>query len=142
MTEQRARRDAYRHLAPIQTRWMDNDIYAHVNNVVYYSYFDTVVNGYLVENGVLDIQNGETIGLVVETSCKYFAPVAFPDKLEGALRVAHIGNSSVQYELAIFKEGAQDAVAEGRFAHVYVDRETRKPVPLPAPLRQALEALT
>ena len=141
MTDSRTKRSGYKYLKPIQTRWMDNDIYAHVNNVVYYSYFDTIVNGYLVEKGALDIQDGETIGLVVETNCKYFAPVAFPDELEGGLRVAHIGNSSVRYELAIFQGGTQEAVAEGYFAHVYVNKETRRPAPLPDAFRQALEAL-
>lgn len=141
MTESRAKRSEYKYLKPIQTRWMDNDIYAHVNNVVYYSYFDTVVNGYLVDKGVLDIENGATIGLVVETNCKYFAPVAFPDDLEGALRVAHIGNSSVRYELAIFKQGEEEAVAEGHFVHVYVNKETRRPAPLPDAFREALETL-
>ena len=141
MAAERSTRADYRHLAPIQTRWADNDVYGHVNNVVYYSYFDTVVNGYLVEAGALDIHDGEVIGLVVETGCKYFAPAAFPDRLEGGLRVAHIGNSSVRYELAIFVEGVDEAVAEGRFTHVYVNRENRRPTPLPPRLRAALEAL-
>lgn len=137
----RPARTDYERIVPIQTRWADNDIYGHVNNVVYYSYFDTVVNGCLVEAGALDIHDGEVIGLVVETGCKYFAPAAFPDRLEGGLRVAHIGNSSVRYELAIFVEGVDEAVAEGRFTHVYVNRESRRPTPLPPPLRAALEAL-
>ena len=137
----RPARADYKRIAPIQTRWADNDVYGHVNNVVYYSYFDTVVNGYLVEAGALDIHDGEVIGLVVETGCKYFAPLAFPDRLEGGLRVAHIGNSSVRYELAIFAEGVEEAVAEGRFTHVYVNRESRRPTPLPPRLRAALEPL-
>ena len=136
-----ATRADYRHLAPIQTRWMDNDVYGHVNNVVYYSYFDTVVNGYLVAEGALDIHGGQTIGLVVETQCKYFAPIEFPQKLEGALRVARIGNSSVRYEIGIFREDAVEAVAEGHFIHVYVDRATRRPAPLPDALRRALEKI-
>lgn len=141
MAAERSTRADYKHVAPIQTRWADNDIYGHVNNVVYYSYFDTVVNGYLVEAGALDIHEGEVIGLVVETGCKYFAPIAFPGRLEGGLRVVHIGNSSVRYELAIFAEGMEEAVAEGRFTHVYVNRETRRPTPLPDGFRKALEAV-
>lgn len=140
MSERSTRTD-YKHLAIIQTRWADNDIYGHVNNVVYYSYFDTVVNGYLVEKGVLDMHDGEVIGLVVETGCRYFAPIAFPDQLEGGLRVIHVGNSSVRYELAIFAQGVDEAVAEGHFTHVYVNRKTRRPTPLPIKLREALEAI-
>ncbi|MCB2113542.1 MAG: acyl-CoA thioesterase [Parvularculaceae bacterium] len=131
----------YRHFTPLQTRWADNDIYGHVNNVAYYGYFDTVVNGYLIGAGALDIHDGAVIGLVVETGCEYFSPLEYPQKLEGALRVAHIGNSSVRYELAIFREGDESAAAQGRFVHVYVDRKTRRPVPLPAALRSALEKI-
>jgi acyl-CoA thioester hydrolase len=131
----------YRYVTPIQTRWMDNDVYAHVNNVVYYSFFDTVVNGYLVAQNALDIEKSDVIGLVVETQCRYFKPIAFPDTLDGALRVAKIGNSSVRYELAIFKEREDAPAAEGHFVHVYVDRKSRRPAALPAPLRQALEKL-
>jgi acyl-CoA thioester hydrolase len=134
-------RSRYKHFLPLQTRWADNDIYGHVNNVAYYGYFDTIVNGYLIAAGALDIHGGAVIGLVVETGCKYFSALAFPDKLEGALRVAKIGNSSVRYEIAIFKEGAESPAAEGHFIHVYVDRETRKPTPLPDALRQALEKI-
>ena len=141
MPESPTVRANFNHVAEIQTRWMDNDIYGHVNNVVYYSFFDTVVNDYLIAEGALDIHEGDVIGLVVETSCRYFAPIAFPDKLEGALRVAHLGNSSVRYELAIFKSGEETAVAEGHFVHVYVDRATRRPTPLPAPFRAALQKL-
>lgn len=138
---QRSTRADYKHVIPIQTRWADNDIYGHVNNVAYYGYFDTIVNEYLIVSGGLDIHNGAVIGLVVETACKYFSPIAFPDKLDGALRVAHIGNSSVHYELAIFKTGADDAVAEGHFVHVYVDRATGHPSSLPEDFRKALRAL-
>ena len=134
-------RDDYRHFAPIQTRWMDNDVYAHVNNVVYYSYFDTVVNGYLVNECALDIHASDTIGLVVETGCSFFAPAAFPDALEGGLRVARIGNSSVRYEIGIFRQGETAPVAEGHFVHVYVDRETRRPAPLTGALRSALQKI-
>ncbi len=131
----------FRRFTPIQTRWMDNDVYAHVNNVVYYSFFDTIVNGYLVSEGALDIGASDVIGLVVETQCRYFAPVSFPESLEGGLRVARIGNSSVKYQLAIFKEDATEPAAEGHFVHVYVDRATRRPASLPAPLRAALEKI-
>ncbi|MBY8975001.1 acyl-CoA thioesterase [Rhodobacteraceae bacterium NNCM2] len=126
---------------PIQTRWADNDIYGHVNNVQYYAYFDTAVNGYLVEAGALDIENGEVIGLVVATNCDYFASVAFPDRLDAGIRVSRIGTSSVTYEIGIFVEGAETAAAAGRFTHVYVDRTSRRPVALPVSYREALAAL-
>jgi len=132
----------YKHFLPLQTRWADNDIYGHVNNVAYYGYFDTVVNDYLINAGALDIHEGEIIGLVVETGCKYFAPLEFPQKLEGALRVAHIGNSSVRYELAIFKDNEDTPAAGGHFVHVYVDRKTRRPMPLPAAFRSALDKIS
>jgi acyl-CoA thioester hydrolase len=136
-----ASRDGYRHFLPITTRWMDNDVYGHVNNVVYYSYFDTVVNEYLIRAGVLDIEHGETIGLVVETQCSYFAPLVFPERVEAGLRVARMGASSVRYEVGLFKEGEQHAAAQGHFVHVYVDRSTRRPAALPEPLRAALAPL-
>ena len=141
MAEPTRGRDYYPHIAPIQTRWADNDIYGHVNNVAYYGYFDTIVNSYLVERGLLNIHTGDIIGLVVETGCQYFAPLAFPDALEGALRVAHLGTSSVKYELGIFKKGEDSAAAEGHFVHVYVDRETRRPVQLQGAFRSALSEL-
>ncbi len=131
----------YRHFQPITTRWHDNDIYGHVNNVVYYSYFDSAVNAYLIERGGLDIHDGEVVGFVVSSSCDYFASIAFPDLLEVGLRVGKLGNSSVQYELAIFKAGEAQACAAGRFVHVFVDRASNRPTPIPAGLRQALEAL-
>ena len=137
----RGTRAAYKHFLPLQTRWADNDIYGHVNNVAYYGYFDTIVNEYLIGAGALDIHGGAVIGLVVETGCKYFAPLEFPQKLEGALRVAKIGTSSVRYELAIFKAGEEAPAAEGHFVHVYVDRETRRPAPLPAAFRAELEKI-
>ncbi len=121
---------------------MDNDVYGHVNNVVFYSWFDTVVNGFLVEQGFLDWHEGEAVGLVVETTCRYHAPVAFPEPIVAGLRVAHIGNSSVRYEIGIFTEGDDDAAADGHFIHVYVDRETRRPVPVPEALRAVLLPLT
>lgn len=137
-----ASRDRYGHFLPIPTRWMDNDVYGHVNNVVYYSYFDTVVNAYLIRTGVLDFEHGETIGLVVETQCNYFSPLAFPDVVEAGLRVARIGASSVRYEVGLFRQGEQRAAAQGHFVHVYVDRATRRPVSaLPEPLRTALVPL-
>ncbi len=132
----------YPHVTALQTRWADNDVYGHVNNVAYYGFFDTIVNTYLIETGALDIHGGAVIGLVVETGCRYFAPLEFPQRLNGALRVAHIGSSSVRYELAIFKEGEDTPAAEGHFVHVYVDRESRRPTPLPAAFRNALEKLT
>jgi len=141
MTERSSRAD-YKHFLPVQTRWMDNDVYGHVNNVAYYSYFDTIVNDYLIAAGALDIHGGGVIGLVVETGCKYFAPIEFPQRLEGALRVMRIGNSSVRYELAIFKEGEAEPAAEGHFTHVYVDRETRRPTSLPDEFRKALEKIS
>ena len=131
-------RVAYRHFLPVATRWMDNDAYGHVNNVVYYAYFDTVVNAYLIAAGVLDIANSPVIGLVVETGCKYFSAVAFPDEIDAGLRVAKLGNSSVRYEIALFRRGNDVAVAQGYFVHVYVERTSRRPVPLPGPLRKAL----
>ncbi|MEE9102634.1 MULTISPECIES: thioesterase family protein [Pseudomonas] len=133
--------EAYAYAQPIPTRWMDNDVYGHVNNVVYYSYFDTVVNSYLIRHGVLDYLAGDTIGLVIETQCNYFASLSFPDTVNAALRVASIGNSSVRYEIGLFRNDERTCAAKGHFVHVYVDRETRRPVPLPAALRQVLEGL-
>ncbi|MEY2843684.1 MAG: hypothetical protein RI920_1721 [Pseudomonadota bacterium] len=134
-------RSAYARFATISTRWMDNDIYGHVNNVVYYSYFDTAVNQYLIEAGVLDIHGGEVIGLVIETHCNFFASLEFPRPVHAGIRVAHIGKSSVRYEIGLFDDGAETTAASGHFVHVYVDRETRRPVPLSAPLVEALKAL-
>jgi acyl-CoA thioester hydrolase len=134
-------RSAYRAFRTISTRWMDNDAYGHVNNVVYYSWFDTVVNAHLIEQGVLDIHHGETIGLVIETQCNYFASVAFPQTVEAGLRVARIGQSSVRYEVGLFVQGEPLTAAKGHFIHVYVDRANRRPTPLPAPLKAVLESL-
>ncbi len=134
-------RATYGHFQMITTRWMDNDVYQHVNNVVYYSYFDTVVNQYLIEKGALDIANGTVVGLVVETQCRYFSPIAFPSKVHAGLRVAHLGRSSVRYEVGLFRDDETLAAAQGHFVHVYVDRATNKPQALPAPLRAALEPL-
>lgn len=134
-------RSAYKVFRSISTRWMDNDVYGHVNNVVYYSWFDTAVNAYLIEQGALDIHQGETIGLVIETQCNYFAPLAFPQTVEAGIRVAKLGKSSVRYEVGLFAQGADLAAAQGHFIHVYVDRKNRRPVPLPEKLRTVLETL-
>ena len=134
-------RSAYRHFTSLSTRWMDNDAYGHVNNVVYYSLFDTAVNRYLVEAGALDIHAGAVIGLVVETHCNYFAPIAFPQMVDAGLRVAQVGSSSVRYEIGLLAAGEPLCAARGHFVHVYVDRETRRPAALPAVLIQALEGL-
>ena len=134
-------RAAYRHFQRIPTRWIDNDVYGHVNNVVYYSYFDTVVNQYLIEEGVLDIEHSTVIGLVVETQCRYFASISFPDVVHAGLRIARLGNSSVRYEIGLFRNDDEGASAQGHFVHVYVDRPTRRSTPLPQPMRAALERL-
>jgi|SRR5690606_5474185 len=126
---------------PISTRWMDNDVYGHVNNVTYYSYFDTAVNLYLIEEGGLDIRNSPVIGYVVNSSCNYRRGIAYPDRLEAGLRVDRLGNSSVQYGVGIFREGEAEICAHGQFVHVFVDRATEKPVPIPAKLRAALERI-
>jgi acyl-CoA thioester hydrolase len=141
MTEAPATRAAYPHLLALPTRWMDNDVYGHVNNVVYYSYFDTVINRYLVDEGGLDIARGETIGLCVESHCRYLRPLAFPDALEAGLRVLHLGRSSVRYGIGIFAHGADEPAAEGWFVHVFVDRASRKSTPMPERIRGALERL-
>ena len=134
-------RDRYPHLTALDTRWMDNDAYGHVNNVVYYSLFDTAVNRWLVAHGALDIAASEAIGLVVETGCRYFRPVSFPDRVTAGLRVAHLGRTSVRYEIAIFRNDDLQAAAAGHFVHVYVDRTTRKPTPVPEHVRRALAGL-
>lgn len=134
-------RSAYKAWRAITTRWMDNDVYGHANNVVYYSWFDTAVNAHLIERGVLDIHAGTTIGLVIETQCNYFAPLAFPQSVDAGIRVARLGTSSVRYEVGLFAAGEPMTAAKGHFVHVYVDRASRRPVPLPAPLRAALQEL-
>ena len=134
-------RAAYRHFRAISTRWMDNDQYGHVNNVVYYSYFDTVVNQYLIEQGVLDIERSGVIGLVVETQCNYFSPLTFPDTVQAGLRVANLGSSSVRYEVGLFRNDDPLASAQGHFVHVYVDRSSRRPTILPDGFRTALQPL-
>ncbi len=135
-------RASYRAFRTLGTRWMDNDVYGHVNNVVYYSFFDTAVNAWLIEAGALDLERSPVIGLVVETGCHYFAPLSFPQPVEAGLRVAHVGRSSVRYEVGLFAAGAPQCAAAGHFVHVYVDRATRRPVAaLPAALLAALEPL-
>ncbi len=135
-------RSAYRVFRPISTRWLDNDIYGHVNNTVYYSWFDTAINGLLIDSGALNIHGGAVIGLVVETQCNYFAPLAFPGDVVAGIRVVHIGSSSVRYEIAIFPDNPDAfCAARGHFVHVYVDRLERKPAALPSPLIRLLETL-
>ncbi len=133
--------DRYRHFVPITTRWMDNDIYGHVNNVAYYSYFDTAANHYLIHEGGLDIVKGPVIGLVVESRCVYQGPLAYPDPVRAGLRVQRLGKTSVTYGIGIFKGDDAQASAFGHFVHVFVDREKRKPVAIPEPLRAALAKL-
>jgi acyl-CoA thioester hydrolase len=134
-------RSAYRHFRAVPTRWMDNDIYGHVNNVQYYSFFDTVVNGYLIERGVLDPHGGAVIGLVVETKCNFFESLSFPESIDAGLRVARIGASSVWYEIGLFRSGSDRTSAQGHFIHVYVARATRRPVNLPDDFRRTLGSL-
>jgi len=134
-------RGSYRVFRDIPTRWMDNDMYGHVNNVVYYSWFDTAVNALLIERGALDIHAGSTVGFVVETQCNYFAPLAFPQTVEAGIRIAHAGRSSVRYEVGLFARGAETAAAQGHFVHVYVDRATQRPVPLPEALQRVVDSL-
>jgi len=136
-----ATRANYPHFLSINTRWSDNDLYGHVNNVVYYSYFDTVVNEYLIRHGALDLEAGKTIGLVVETRCSYFASLAFPERIDAGLRVMRLGSTSVHYEVGIFSAGSEQPAAQGHLVHVYVDRDTRRPVPLPDALVAALKPL-
>jgi acyl-CoA thioester hydrolase len=136
-----ATRGDFPHIVVVPTRWMDNDLYGHVNNVVYYSYFDTVINHYLISAGGLDIARGPVIGVAAESHCRYRRPVAFPADLSAGLRAGKLGRSSVRYELGIFAPGDEEAAAEGWFVHVFVDRETRRPAPLPPRLREALERL-
>jgi acyl-CoA thioester hydrolase len=148
MSLERTRRADYGRFEPIETRWSDNDVYGHVNNVVYYAWFDTAVNRMLIAEGLLDIHGsqekdgGDSIGLVVETGCRYFASTAFPDAITAGIRVAKLGTSSVRYEIGLFKGDEDEAAAVGFFVHVYVDRETRRPRPLPGTMRAFLETLT
>jgi len=135
------KREDYRHFMTITTRWMDNDVYGHINNVQYYSYFDTAVNRFLIDRDVLDIHTGEIIGLVVETHCNYYSSAAFPSDIEAGIRVAHLGRSSVRYEVGLFVDGREQCIARGHFVHVYVDRASEKPVNIPDNLRSVLSQL-
>jgi acyl-CoA thioester hydrolase len=135
------RRSDYKHFLTVETRWMDNDVYGHVNNVVYYSFFDTAVNRYLIDEGVLDIRSGDTVGFVVETSCSYEKPIAFPDRVTAGIRVARIGTSSVRYEIGIFRNDDDESAAHGHFVHVYVDRAAERSRQIPEEMRAALEKI-
>ena len=135
-------RDAYRVWRDVGTRWSDNDAYGHVNNTVYYGWFDTAVNAWLIEAGLLDVAAGDPIGLVVETGCRYARPLAYPEPVDVGLAVEHVGASSVRYRLGVFAKGAAEAAAEGHFVHVYVGRETRRPAELPEAWRERLEGIT
>jgi acyl-CoA thioester hydrolase len=136
-----SQRDNYPHFLPLPTRWKDNDIYGHVNNVEYYSYFDTVINTYLILEGGLDIHGGGVIGVCAESHCKFLGELAFPETIDAGLRVEHLGNSSVRYGIGLFRPGSDVPAAEGWFVHVFVDRAERRPTPLPAPMRAALKKL-
>lgn len=134
-------RAGYKHFSSIPTRWKDNDVYGHVNNVEYYSYFDTAINTFLIREGGLDIHGGSSIGLCVESSCRFDAPLAFPETVHAGLRVTKLGNSSVRYEIGLFREEDEKPAAEGWFVHVFVDRQTRRPQPISATMRTALQKL-
>ncbi len=134
-------RDDYKYFHPLETRWMDNDIYGHVNNVTYYSYFDSAANHYLIERGGLDIQNADIVGFVVASNCQYVSPISYPDRLEIGFRVNKLGNRSVEYGMAVFKSAEQTASAYGSFTHVFVQRSSNRAVPIPESIRTALEAV-
>lgn len=136
-----ASRGDFRHFMAIPTRWMDNDVYGHVNNVTYYSYFDTAVNHHLIEAGGLDIDRDTAFGVVAETGCRFFSELKFPDVVDAGLRVTRLGNSSVTYEIGLFRQGSDEPAAFGRFVHVWVDRTSRRPVPIPDKIRAALQPL-
>jgi acyl-CoA thioester hydrolase len=137
-TEARA---AYPHHLPIPTRWLDNDVYGHVNNVQYYAFFDTVINRWLIEEGGLDIHGGEVIGVCAESHCRFESGLAFPEIVDAGLRVGKLGGSSVRYEIGLFRDGSEALLASGWFVHVFVDRESRRPVEIPRPIRASLERL-
>ena len=136
-----AERADYRHLSQIATRWNDNDVYGHVNNVQFYSYFDTVINSYLIHSGALNVSAGPLIGLCAESHCRYISELSFPDLIDAGLRVEHLGRSSVRYGIGLFRAGDVKAAAEGWFVHVFVDRVSRRPTPLTPKLRSTLEAI-
>jgi acyl-CoA thioester hydrolase len=133
--------DDYKHTLTIPTRWYDNDVYGHVNNVQYYAFFDTIINEYLINTGGLDILNGPSIGLCAESQCRFTAALVFPEDVAAGLRVGHLGKSSVKYEIGLFGGGGETPAATGWFVHVFVDRESRRPVPIPDTIRGALEAI-
>lgn len=135
------KREDYAHHSAIATRWEDNDAYGHVNNVVYYSFFDTAITEWLINSAGLDPYNGDVIGLCIASECNYHGSFTFPDKVEAGIRVGHVGRSSVRYEVGLFRQGQEAAAAEGHFVHVYVDRDDRKPIAIPARMRTALETL-
>lgn len=141
MSAPRPQRSDFAAFRQIQTRWMDNDVYGHMNNVVHYSLFDTAVNGWLIEQGLLDVTKSQTYGLVVETGCRYYAEMQFPDLVHAGLRIARIGTSSVRFEVGLFRNDEEEAAAEGFFVHVYVDRDTHRPVAIEGDRRTAFEAL-
>lgn len=141
MSDNHSTRGDYPYLHPITTRWHDNDVYGHINNVTYYAFFDSAVNSWLINEGALDIHNGEQVAFVVSSACDYFQPIAFPEQIEIGVRVAKLGNSSVHYELAVFSAGNETARAAGRFVHVFVDRASNRACPIPIGPRAALERL-
>lgn len=141
MSQTTETRDSYKHFLEITTRWMDNDVYGHVNNVVYYAYFDTVINEYLIREGGLDIHDGPVIGLAVETLCRFQKSLQFPDVVDAGLRVGKLGNSSVRYEIGLFARGDAEPAATGHFVHVFVDRHSRTSVPIPDTLRSCMQRL-
>jgi acyl-CoA thioester hydrolase len=136
------RRENYKHFLAIPTRWIDNDIYGHVNNVRYYEYFDTVINRYLIDEGGLDIHRAAVIGIAVETMCRFHRSLAYPDLVDAGLRVGRLGNSSVRYEIGLFRHGDEEPAATGHFVHVFVTRESQRPTPIPPRIRAALDRLT
>jgi acyl-CoA thioester hydrolase len=142
MEQQRASRDDYRHFSTLTTRWSDNDAYRHLNNVIYYSLFDTAVNEPLIRAGLLDVERSRSIGVVAETGCRYFESLAFPDVIEAGVRVTSLGRSSVRYEIGLFKEGSDRPAAQGHFIHVYIDRQTGRPVEVPREIRGFLRQLS
>jgi acyl-CoA thioester hydrolase len=131
----------FTHFLAIPTRWMDNDVYGHVNNVVYYSYFDTVINQYLIEKGGLDPHDGAVVGMAVETGCRFHRSLAFPDLVQAGLRIRHLGRTSARYEIGLFRNDEPESCADGHFVHVFVERATQRPVPIPEPIRTALASL-
>ena len=136
-----ANRDDYRQFVTLTTRWADNDVYGHINNVAYYGFIDTAVNQLLIEAGVLDVEASTQIGVVVESGCRYYASACYPDTIHAGVRVGHLGNSSVRYEVGLFRNEADEAIAEGFFVHVFVGREDRRPQPMSAPLKVFLQTL-